>query len=165
MKKYLHFALFAILVAIPFTFISCGDDEDDDDISGGSIVGTWTSDLIQDMGELWEDSFETFMAYYQFNNDGTYTYVDVTVYKDDWVEEFGDPKEEIIVEKGKWHTSGDKIYVTATESTDPEASIGETLTYEYQVNGNKLILTWTRGIIFSTTFTRIPDKTIEKYLK
>lgn len=154
-----------IWAAIPMTFISCGDDEDDEDVSGGNIVGTWQSDLAEDIGSIYEDYYENVQGLVQFKNDGTYINVSVIVWKDDWVEAFGGPKEEIDYERGTWKTSGDKIYMTCTESSDPEDTIGETDVCTYQVKGKKLTVTTTRGIIITTTFTRVSDSMIQKYLK
>ena len=99
--------------------------------------------------------------YYQFKDDGTFTEVLATTYSDDWVKWFNEDKQEIEIERGTWKVSNGLLYITYEDNfTDYSNN-----TYKYSVKGNKLTLTATSGIILSVTFTRIPDSTIDKYLK
>lgn len=41
MKKYLSFIAFAMMAVFSLSFMSCGDDEDDEDVYEASVVGTW----------------------------------------------------------------------------------------------------------------------------
>lgn len=137
----------------------------DDPGQGDSIIGTWQARFSEDVAEIWDDCYEELHAYYQFKNDGTYVYVDVSILTDEWVEAFGGPKEEIYIDRGIWNTSGDKLFITLTESNDPEEEIGDTGMGYYKVDGDILILTALSGIVISLTFDRVPDSTIQKYLK
>ena len=153
----------AIMAVVPLTFISCGDDDDNEDVSGGNIVGTWLCDVSWDEED---DFYFTMKTYTQFKSDGNYVTVTVTTYLEDFFEmRKGDT--EIDIEKGMWKTDGDMLFSTMTETTDPDdrEDIGKTEKVNYKVNGNKLILTSTSGLIISVTYTRVSDNTIEKYLK
>lgn len=41
MKKHLCFIAFAMMAVFSLSFMSCGDDEDDEDVYEASVVGTW----------------------------------------------------------------------------------------------------------------------------
>lgn len=149
MKK--HFYLFAttLLAVMSVTLMSCGDDNDEP--SGGNIVGTWESDLSKFAVEELDEFYEGGEQLMQFRSDGTMTNVTLKIFKDKWVEAMGG-KEEFEITHDTWHIDGNKVITS---------KVG---TYEYKVKGNKLTLTPTSGIIIPVTFTRVSDSRIEKYL-
>jgi len=161
MKKYFSFIAFAMMAVFSLAFVSCGDD-DDDDVSGGNIVGTWKCDLPIDIDN--DDDFYGIEEYHsylysQYKEDGTLinVYVDITKYTKQAKEQLGLKDEtEIEIERGTYRINGNKI----TETID-----GETDNGEFKVSGNKLILTSTRGLIMSVTFSRVYDAEINQYLK
>ena len=69
MKKYLFFLL--TLVVASFTFVSCSDDDDDNQYDS-AIVGTWkiTEVKTSQSGSYIEWPFQT--TYASFKSDGTY---------------------------------------------------------------------------------------------
>ncbi|MDD6976856.1 MAG: lipocalin family protein [Prevotella sp.] len=69
MKKYLFFLL--TLVVASFTFVSCSDDDDDNQYNS-AIVGTWkiTEVKTSQSGSYIEWPFQT--TYASFKSDGTY---------------------------------------------------------------------------------------------
>lgn len=150
-----------MMAVFSLAFVSCGDD-DDDDVSGGNIVGTWKCDLPIDIDN--DDDFYGIEEYHsylysQYKEDGTLinVYVDITKYTKQAKEQLGLKDEtEIEIERGTYRINGNKI----TETID-----GETDTGEFKVSGNKLILTSTRGLIMSVTFSRVNDAEINQYLK
>lgn len=163
MKKYFSFLAFILMGALSLSIVSCGDDDEEDFSGGGNIIGTWSTDLASDISkQLDDDDYITNMEqYYQFKNDGTFTEVLATTYSDDWVKWFNEDKQEIEIERGTWKISNGLLYIIYEDNfTDYSNN-----TYKYSVKGNKLTLTSTSGIILSVTFTRIPDSTIDKYLK
>ena len=69
MKKYLFFLL--TLVVASFTFVSCSDDDDDNQYNS-AIVGTWkiTEVKTSQSGSYMDWPFKT--TYASFKSDGTY---------------------------------------------------------------------------------------------
>lgn len=96
----------AFLAALPFSFASCGDDEDasEQEISS-SIVGTWKGLSVSGYGEIIEEG-ET---YTQFKADGTY-------FAADYYEDEG-----FSTSEGEWYVKDDILYMTASwDLTDME---------------------------------------------
>ena len=81
MKKYknefIRIAMIAISLVMCFTFVSCGDNEDDNEPkpTSNSIVGTWKSEF--------SDGYQLL----SFNKDGTYTLVEIDNQSGNWSEE------------------------------------------------------------------------------
>ncbi len=143
----------ALLAAMTVSLTACGDDNDEP--SGGSIVGTWEGDYLN-----WFEStngqdgiFESSNGYIKFNDDNTYISVSDNIYTDEWVEIYGAQKHEIEIEHGTYKISGNTITITDSDQTYLPAT--------FSVKGNKLTIV-ALGLTF--TFTRVSDSVINKYL-
>ena len=62
---------------------ACGDDSDEPD--GGDIVGTWSSDLAQEMINAMEDIYSSGEDIIQFRKDGTFVEVSVLHFTKEWL--------------------------------------------------------------------------------
>lgn len=149
--KILFFTLAVALMGISLT--ACGDDNNEP--SGGSIVGTWEGDYLHwfDSANGQDGFFESSKGYIKFNDDNTYISVSDIVYTDEWVEIYGAQKHEVEIERGTYKISGNTITLTDSDQTYSPATFG--------VKGNKLTIV-ALGLTF--TFTRVSDSVINKYL-
>ena len=79
--KILFFTLAVALMGISLT--ACGDDNNEP--SGGSIVGTWEGDYLHwfDSANGQDGFFESSKGYIKFNDDNTYISVSDIVYTDE----------------------------------------------------------------------------------
>ena len=145
--KILFFTLAVALMGISLT--ACGDDNNEP--SGGSIVGTWECDISRTLIDEMSDIYKSGDELIQFRSDGTMVTVDAYVLTDAWAQYTGED-EDVEVEYDTYRISGDKII----------SGDGETVKFKLQ--GNKLTLTPTSGIILPLTFTRVSDSRINKYL-
>lgn len=163
MKKNL--VVFAALLAVAVVLAACGSsDKNDEPSSGGSVVGTWSCDLMEEMEELYSDlGIISGVEFIQFKSDGTWVMASEIEYDEDWY----DKSREIEIQRGTYRLSGGKMYVTYTYFSDEESSkmlLGKTDVYEYEFIGAKLRLTSTEGLIVSSLFTKVSDNAIKKYL-
>lgn len=98
MKKYLSFITFAIMAVFGLALVSCGGDDDEDDIDAeATIVGTWevtSIDASYSIGEATRAVGDKMT----FRSNGTY------VDGDDY---------------GKWKKEGNKLTVTSEDSSEP----------------------------------------------
>lgn len=157
--KQVKFLLLALVVALMgFSLASCGDDNDEP--SGGSIVGTWEGNYLHGFESTngQDGIFESSKGYIKFNDDNTYISVSDIIYTDEWVQIFGGDKYEIEIEHGSYEISGNII--TITKLADPEVP-SLSLPFPFSVKGNKLTLV---ALGESFTFTRVSDSRINKYL-
>lgn len=150
MKKYFSILTAVILAALTMSLIACGDDNDEPG-SGGDIVGTWECDISRTLIDEMSDMYKSGDQLIQFRSDGTMVTVMAYVLTDTWAAITGE-RDDIEVEYGTYRISGDKLI----------SGDGETVKFKLQ--GNKLTLTPTSGIILPLTFTRVSDSVINKYL-
>lgn len=124
MKKIKFLLMFLLGVIMSFTFVSCGDD-DDDSTSGpyadSPIVGSWQSEFM-DGGDKITDTF-TFKA------DGTYTYTSI---------DSSDPSD-VFTERGTFqYDGGSKLTLVTTDSPD-KSNLG-TESINITVSANSYII-------------------------
>lgn len=152
MKNLFYSTLFMLaMIVAALSFTSCGDDDEGIGDSS-SLVGTWRADLVDEINDAFSDEFEE-LAYHQFKSDGTCISITVIKWKGDYADVMDD---EVDIERGTYFVDGDKI----------TAKFGkETETCTYKISGNKLTLTTTKGMIITTTYTRVSDSEVNKYLK
>ena len=150
MKKQLFLLAAMLLAVMSISLTACGDDNDEPG-SGGDIVGTWECDISRTLIDEMSDMYKSGDQLIQFRSDGTMVTVNAYVLTDAWAAITGE-REEVEVEYGTYRISGDKLI----------SSDGETVKFKLQ--GNKLTLTPTSGIILPFTFTRVSDSRINKYL-
>lgn len=154
MNKIVKYLAFAVVAILSLTFVSCSSDDDEEQ----SIVGTWKMDL-SDFLDLSDYGFEVKgYLYYQFNNDGTFRTVDVTItkYSQEKKELGYEDETEVEVEKGRYTTNGNIITIKRDDGTTEEA--------EYKISGNKLTLSNTSGLVFQVVFTRVSESEMNQYL-
>ena len=161
MKKNL--VVFAALLAVALA--ACGgSDKSDEPSYGGSVVGTWSCDLMEEMEELYSDlGIISGVEFVQFKSDGTWVMAAEFEYDKDW---YGKSRE-IEIQRGTYRLSDGKMYLTYTYFSDEELSktmLGKTDVCEYEFIGAKLRLTTIEGLIVSSTFTKVSDNAIKKYL-
>lgn len=150
MKKQLFLLAAMLLAVISVSLTACGDDNDEPG-SGGDIVGTWECDISRTLIDEMSDMYKSGDQLIQFRSDGTMVTVMAYVLTDTWAAITGE-RDDIEVEYGTYRISGDKLI----------SGDGETVKFKLQ--GNKLTLTPTSGIILPLTFTRVSDSVINKYL-
>ena len=150
MKKQLFLLAAMLLAVMSISLTACGDDNDEPG-SGGDIVGTWECDISRTLIDEMSDMYKSGDQLIQFRSDGTMVTVMAYVLTDTWVAITGE-RDDIEVEYGTYRISGDKLI----------SGDGETVKFKLQ--GNKLTLTPTSGIILPLTFTRVSDSVINKYL-
>lgn len=71
MKKIYGILMLTVLAICSVTFVSCGDDDDEEDLPSGvsqSFIGTWRINLVEDEYQEWLE--------FQFKSDGTFIYRD-----------------------------------------------------------------------------------------
>lgn len=148
MKKQLFLLAAMLLAVMSISLTACGDDNDEP--SGGDIVGTWECDISRTLIDEMSDMYKSGDALIQFRSDGTMVTVSAYVLTDTWAAITGE-REEVEVGYGTYRISGDKLI-----SGDGEV--------KFKLQGNKLTLTPTSGVILPLTFTRVSDSVINKYL-
>ena len=149
MKKNFYLFLAMLMAVMSLSLTACGDDNDEP--SGGDIVGTWECDISRTIIDELSDMYKSGDELIQFRSDGTMVTVRAYVYTDAWAQ-YLDETEDVEIEYDTWRISGNKIV----------SGDGETVKFE--LKGNKLTLTPTSGVIIPLTFTRVSDSRIEKYL-
>ena len=148
--KQLKFLFLLAVALMGISLTACGDDKDEPG-GGGDIVGTWECDISRTLIDEMSDMYKSGDQLIQFRSDGTMVTVNAYVLTDAWAAITGE-REEVEVEYGTYRISGDKLI----------SSDGETVKFKLQ--GNKLTLTPTSGIILPFTFTRVSDSRINKYM-
>ncbi len=132
---------FAMVAVFSLTFVSCGNDDDEElkpESSVSEYVGTWSD----------TESAEYGFEYIQLKSDGSY--IDV--------QEDEDAEKGYAVYYGKWSVSGDELTLKATSGI----GAGITLTYDIvKKERDKLILSLF-GI--TSTFVKVNDNVIQQYL-
>ena len=137
---------------------ACGDDSDEPD--GVDIVGTWSSDLAQEMINAMEDIYSSGEDIIQFRKDGTFVEVSVLHFTKEWAdfyandEDFKNP--EIEIDHGTYTISGDKLTLDFDD--------GEKDVCTFKIKGKSMTVTTSYGLIISATFTKVSDSVINKYL-
>lgn len=153
MNKYISFVGFIVFVAISFTFMSCSDDEDNEnpssEVIASDFIGTWSIQEVAESGM--DNSADDEFEYIQFKPDGTF--IDVA--------EDEEEKKGYTITRGTWISESNKKIKIIILS--PSLWKGITMTYEIiKKEKNKLIVT---SLGFSADFVKVSDETIEKYLK
>ena len=138
-KLYSTFMLLAMMVAA-LSLTACGGD--DDEIGGNSsfLIGTWSVTS----GQGWGFESDGEAEYLQFKSDGTY----INVQFDDG----------LYITKGTWRATDTELVMKETE--------GDILgTYTYKIlNHTQTSITLEMWGI-TANLTKVPDSTIDKYLK
>lgn len=137
MKQLKWFTCLSLLVLMCTTSMSCSKDDDVEEVFGGddSIVGVWLStEYIDKWGET--DCFE-----FNFRENGTFSEEYYSIKDGSTV------KNPIESYTGKWKTYGKNIDIMFWDSDDKKYS---TTTYTYQVDGDKLTLTYDDGMFGSS---------------
>ena len=141
MKK-LNLLLSVVLAMFSFTFVSCGNDGDDEPNS--AFVGTWLTEGVD--GSL--APFTDGINYSQLRSDGTYVQV--------VVDEEDDNDYEVVY--GTWTVSGSEMTCTATTGI----ITGIPVTYEIKkVEKDKITVSVLGTALY---LVRVSDSVIEKYL-
>ena len=149
MKKHFYLYMALLMAVMNLSLTACGDDNDEP--SGGDIVGTWECDISQTLIDEMSDMYKSGDELIQFRADGSMVTVSAYILTDAWAQITGDT-EEVEIEYDTWRISDDKII----------SGNGETV--KFKLKGNKLTLTPTSGIIIPLTFTRVSDSRINRYL-
>ncbi len=147
--KQLKFLFLLAVALMGISLTACGDDNDEP--SGGDIVGTWECDISRTLIDEMSDMYKSGDQLIQFRSDGSMVTVSAYILTDAWAQITGDT-EEVEIEYDTWRISDDKII----------SGNGETV--KFKLKGNKLTLTPTSGIIIPLTFTRVSDSRINRYL-
>lgn len=140
MKKYLKILFVAFFAVMSLAFTSCSKD---DEPSGGDLVGTWMLDQQPiDVG------------YMQFKSNGDYIQISVPGEMwDDMSDSPFSPKIEIF--KGKWTRNGDTVTCLFDD--------GDKTSFKIEKITSKQLHIIELGI--KGVYERVPDSTIDKYLK
>lgn len=143
MTKYFKLLMVALFATVSLALTSCSGDDEPDDPSNESLVGTWerTTNIDDDW---WQKD------YIQFKNNGTS--ISITD-----VHFMG--QSDVSVEYGKWSKNGNKLTVKADNPSGDGIDID---------NGTIKKLTSTELILsaggMELSFTRVDDDAIEEYL-
>ena len=139
-KLYSTIMMLAMMVAA-LGLTACGDDEEDIIGDSSFLVGTWSVTHAQGWGfESDDDEPE----YLQFKSDGTY----INVQFDDG----------LYITKGNWSATDTEIIMK-----EIEGDILGTYTYKILNHTESSITLEMWGI--TANLTKVPDSTIDKYLK
>ena len=138
MKKYLKLLFVAIFATMTLSLASCKDDKDEPE--GGNLVGTWMVDQ-QPLN----------IEYVQFSSNGDFIKIDVPgeIYDDP----FWGMKTEVF--KGKWTRNGDTVNIVYDDGEKTSLRIEKITSKQLHV-----IVLGIKGV-----YERVPDSTIDKYLK
>lgn len=141
-KLYSTIMLLAIMVAA-LSLTACGgsDDDENGDVYSSFIVGTWSVTSGQGWGGYTGDGEA---EYLQFKSDGTY----INVQFDDG----------LYITKGTWRATDTELIMKETEG-----DIKGTYTYTILNHTESSITLEMWGI--TANLTKVPDSTIDKYLK
>ena len=138
MKKYFKLLFVAIFATMTLSLASCKDDNDEP--KGGDLVGTWMLD---------QQPLNT--EYLQFSSNGDFVKVDVPG------EVFDDPfwSAGIDVYRGKWSRNGNTINIVYDDGDKFSVKIEKITSTQLHV-----VVLGIKGV-----YERVPDSTIDKYLK
>lgn len=143
MKKYLKLVFVALFATMTLSLTSCKDDKDEPE--GGDLIGTWMVDQ-QPLN----------VEYLQFSSNGNFIMIDVPgeMYDDP---DFDNPywNMETEVFKGKWNRNGDTVNVVYDD--------GDKASFKIEKITSKQLHIIVMG--FKGVYERVPDSTIDKYLK
>lgn len=141
-KLYSAIMLFAMMVAA-LGLTACGVDDKEDEIGGNSsfLVGTWSVTSGQGWGGYTGDGEA---EYLQFKSNGTY----INVQFDDG----------LYITKGTWKVTGNELIMKETEG-----DLNGTYTYTILNHSQSSLTLEMWGI--TVNLTKVPDSTIDKYLK
>ena len=140
MKKIYSTILLLAMMVAALSLTACGGD--DDEIGGNSsfLIGTWSVTS----GQGWGFESDGEAEYLQFKSDGTY----INVQFDDG----------LYITKGTWRATDTELVMKETEG-----DILGTYTYKILNHTQTFINLEMWGI--TANLTKVPDSTIDKYLK
>ena len=142
MKKLYSTIMLLAMMVTALSFTACGSDNDEEDEVGNTnssfLVGTWSVDE--------EDSYEDEFEYVQYKSNGTYINVQ---YDEDG----------LYISKGTWKANDSEIIMKETEGDLK----GSTYTYTILSKGQSQITVSMWGL--SSILRKVPDSTIDKYIK
>ena len=140
MKKIYSTILLLAMMVAALSLTACGGD--DDEIGGNSsfLIGTWSVTS----GQGWGFESDGEAEYLQFKSDGTY----INVQFDDG----------LYITKGTWRATDTELVMKETEG-----DILGTYTYKILNHTQTSINLEMWGI--TANLTKVPDSTIDKYLK
>lgn len=147
MKKLLIFTWLPCLLAMfaSASLVSCSDDDDDNEVSESSIIGTWVWE-----GEEREDGtlYGWEKIEYTFNEDGTAR--ETESYKG-YDENKGWGALEEYTCTYTYKLDGNKLYLTSTKD-------GATYIHEIKISGNKLYLTCIAETDANGNYEEMPEE-------
>ena len=143
MKKLFSTIMLLALMVAAMGLTACGGDDEEDDIIGNSsfLVGTWSVTSGQGWGGYTGDGEA---EYLQFKSNGTY----INVQFDDG----------LYITKGTWKVTGNELIMKETEG-----DLNGTYTYTILNHSQSSLTLEMWGI--TVNLTKVPDSTIDKYLK
>ena len=141
MTKYLKLLLVALFATMTLSLASCKDDNDEPE--GGDLVGTWMAD--QQPANI---------EYLQFKSNGDFAKIDVPgeMWDDPDLKPIA-PETEVM--KGKWTRNGDIINIVYDDGVKTSCKIEKITSKQLHV-----IVLGIKGV-----YERVPDSTVDKYLK
>ena len=146
MKKYLKLLILAIFASLSFAFVACGNDDEEDEPSGGNssdngFVGTWSMNMIGQSGEYKDN-------YIRFYDDSTF----VLINADD---------DEVMVSYGTWSASGNTFTLDYAIAQNERPIIPYVITYNIKSQNSSKIEFYLGTLNF--TFTKVSDSVMDKY--
>ena len=164
MKKFYYLMMAMLMAMTTLSLTACGDENEEDGPNGGGgdIVGTWKANLANTIDEEDADYIEKAEALIQFKKGGKYVSVTIIHYTKKGLEEirqyepnFKNP--EVFPEDGEYSVNGNRLTTIDSEGERDEST--------FSISGKKLTITYIEdGQEVKTTFTRVDDKEINKYL-
>lgn len=146
MKKYLKLLMLAIFASMTFTFVACGNDDDNDEPSGGNntdngFVGTWSMNMVGHSGEYKDN-------YIRFYDDSTFFLINA----DD---------DEVMVSYGTWSVSGNTFTLDYDIFQNESPIIPFIITYNIKSQNSSKIEFYLGNLNF--TFNKVSDSVMNKY--
>ncbi len=142
MKRIYSTLMMLALMVAALSFTACGGDDEEDEFGDTSfLIGTWSVTS----GQGWfDDYFDDEPEYIQIKSDGTY----INVQFDDG----------FYITKGTWRATDTELIMKETEG-----DIKGTYTYKILNHTQSTLTLEMWGI--TVNLTKVPDSTIDKYLK
>lgn len=141
MRKYLKLLFVALFATMTMSLYSCKSDDDEPD--GGDLIGTWMVD---------QQPID--IEYLQFKSNGDFAKIDVPgeMWNDPDMKPFA-PETEVM--KGKWTRNGETINIVYDDGTKTSCKIEKITSKQLHI-----IVLGIKGV-----YERVPDSTVDKYLK
>ena len=143
MNKIFSTLMMLAMMVAALSFTACGGDDDEDEFGDTSfLIGTWSVTSGQGLFDDYFDDDEP--EYVQIKSDGTY----INVQFDDG----------LYITKGTWRATDTELIMKETEG-----DIKGTYTYKILNHTQSTLTLEMWGI--TVNLTKVPDSTIDKYLK